>query len=531
MIRNTPSNWITNGIYVGRNKKFTYDGRMWQPAIFDTKVAELMLFTSRQVGKSTAGGAHSMHRLCTRDNYNILFVAPEMDQARKYSQDKIKPMIEESPVLKSQIGRYNNVHEKEFRRGGKLYMKYAKDNADRCRGITAQMVHYDEIQDQNLDLISPVIDEVLFTSMDPFKLYTGTPKSTSNTAHKKWIQTDQREWLVRCHHHSPVRYINLKTRNIGKRGPICHHCGNLLDVDDGLWVKYAPENEIAGFHVNQLHCKISHITIAKWKEIIKKYEEYPDYLFLNEVMGESADSAENPITEAMLRRACENGVIPKEESTPEYRGGKTYAGIDWGHGMYTTQLVIGRFHGGKFQVIFMKAYEGEQCQKDYCIPDMARIINSYGCRRVHVDYGGGYGMWDDLNEKIRPEVTGMMWTNAHETRWKTTYEDGNGEAAAYSIPMLSMNRTRAISRFVNSLRNGEIWLPHEDFFFGPRYGENMTLSSNKRDKVRTFAEHFLALRKEVDNKKDTIKYERSGPDDALHATIYAWAIALSDNSF
>jgi len=532
MVRNTLSNWIRSSIYVSRGKKYTFSGRKWAPAMFDTySPAGRIMKTSRQIGKSTLGSAESIARLCKYDNHNILYVSPEQDQARKYSQDKVKPMIEESPIIRRQIGRYNNVHEKEFVRGGKLYMKYAKDNADRCRGITADMVHYDEIQDQSLDLIEPVINEVLFTSNLSIKLYTGTPKSFSNPIQQKWLQSDQREWLVRCRRHSPVKWIRLGIRNIGKRGPICHHCGKLLDVDDGAWVKHNPKGELAGFHIHQMHAKISHKTQAKWNEIINKLENYERNLFLNEVLGESADSAETPITEPMLRKAAEGGVSMSEEPLPEFFSSPRYAGVDWGHGKYTTSLVIGQFWKGQFRILFMKVYEGTQCRKEYCVPDMARIINRYQCKRTHVDYGGGFGMWDDLDSSVRCPVTGMMWTNTKKARWITSYTDGSGKEAEYTIPMWSMNKIRTISTFIKEMREGKVQLPKAEEFFAERFNHNPTLPSNKNDSMRTFANHFLALRKEVEitnNGETKISMQRSGPDDTLQATVYAWAIAKED---
>ncbi len=535
-MKNTLSNWIVNAVYVGRGKKFTFKGRRWNAAMLDTQSPGGRLFKmSRQVGKSTIGSAESIARCCKFDNHNILYVAPTQDQARKYSQDKVKPMIEESPIIKPEIGRYNNVEEKEFVRGGKFYMKYARDNADRCRGITADMVHYDEVQDQSLELIEPVINEVLFTSDYKIKLYTGTPKSFSNPIEQKWQQSDQREWLVRCEHHSPAKWIKIGLRNIGKHGPICHHCGKLLDVDNGAWVRTNKAGKFAGFHVHQLHAKISHKTQAHWDEILDKVENYDEGLLLNEVFGESSDSASTPITEKMLREACIDGVVNSENPSTKFFNSKRYAGIDWGHGVFTTALTIGQWDGDKFRVIFMKAYEGEECKPEICIPDMAKIINRYRCERTHVDYGGGFGMWDDLDEQVRCPVTGMMWTSIKSAsgNWKTEYENGNGDMVSYSIPMWSMNKTLTTSRFIKNLAKGNIRLLRAEDFFAPKFGRH-ELKSNNNDKTRSFSSHFLATRREEERDPKTrevkkTNFNRVGPDDSLQATIYAWAIAVADS--
>lgn len=533
VVRNTISNWVANAVHVSKGQRLDYAGRAWLPYIFDTDAPfGKIIFTSRQVGKSTYGAALQMAHLSLYQNFNILYISPSQDQSKKYSQDKIKPMIEESPILKMQIGRYNNVFEKEFKSGGKLYMKYAQHEADSCRGITAQMNHYDEIQDQSLDAIEPVINETLFTSKFKIKLWTGTPKSTANSAHKRWLMSDQREWLVRCRRHSPVKYINLGIRNIGKHGPICHHCGHLLDVDDGQWVIHNPGAKIVGFHIGQLHTKVSHNTPRDWADLLNKLETYERNLFLNEVLGVSADSAEQPITKELLEACCEGGVANDIEPSPSFFANERFAGIDWGHGKFTTCITIGQMDAnGRFKTIFMKAFEGQDCASDRVIPALAHIINTYQCVRAHVDYGGGFGLWDQLVSAVpKCKVTGMMWTQTRETTWHSSYQDGQNQSVAYTIPMLSMNKVRAMSTFIKEMREGKIRLIRGADFFAPKYNDP-SLRSDKDDLVRTFAQQFLNTRKEVRVDLQTAKTQtfflREGPDDALQATIYAWAIAKS----
>lgn len=505
-IIHTLSNWVANAVYVRRDERIGYEGRCWMPAIFDTNARVRVCLTSRQVGKSTLGSCESLARLCKTDVRNILYVAPEQDQARKYSQDKVKPMIEESPIIKRMIGTYNNVHEKEFLGNKKLYLKYAKHNPDGCRGITADMIHYDEIQDQDLDVTEPVINESLFTSRFKLRLYTGTPKSFSNPAHQRWKLSDQREWMVRCDHHLPAKWIKLEIRNIGKHGPICHHCGNLLNVDNGQWAKFNPSSKIAGFHVSQLNCLDSHRTPQDWEDLVDKFESYPEDKFLNEVMGESADSAEMPITDTMMGGCIDENFISKEDPDPKWASLPTFAGIDWGHGSYTTAITIGAFDGKVFRYIYKKVFEGGALDPRFCIPEMAKIIKRYQCARVHVDYGGGFGLWDQLVAHINDEnieVTGNIWSDNAKAKDMTWTTDG------YTIPMLTLNKPKMISEYVNAIENRKF-----------RFAK-MTDEEKK---------HFTNLRREiVERRSDSgelqIRFTRAGHDDLLQASVYCWIIA------
>lgn len=519
MIQKTLSNWITNAVKVNRAQTFTYSGRRWMPALFDTRSRRRLWKMSRQVGKSTGGAAESVARLSLHDAFNILYVAPEQDQARKYSQDKVKPIIESSSVIKAQIdSKINNVHEKGFKRGGKLYLKYAKHNPDSCRGITADMIHYDEVQDQELEETEPVIDESLFTSNHKLRLYTGTPKSFANPIELKWKDSDQREWVVRCKHHTPAKWINLRLRNIGKHGPTCHHCGNLLDVDDGVWVAHNPGAPIAGFHVNQLHCKISHMEFKdgrwqdspeEWQEILDKLDNYPEDKFLNEVLGESADSAEQPITEEMLYRCCDPEMpnVEYDKLDPKYMSRNNFAGIDWGHGKYATALVIGQFDQAKnsFRYIYMKTYEGAETDQKRCIPDIVEKLVKFRVENVHCDYGGGFAMNSILEEKLIQKglgkiVTTNYWSSsakARDAKWDLSHE----------IPMLTLNKAKHISDYITRLARKKVVFPRWTDFH-PH-----------------FSQHFLNVRKELDEKRDTFSYVRVGMDDVFQAAVYCHIIA------
>ena len=511
----TLSNWIANSINVESNTPFTYKGRQWMPALFDTPKRKRLWKMSRQVGKSTGGAGEGMGRGAKIENFKILYVAPVKDQAEKFSKNRLDPIIENSPVIKSQIGTPNNVYEKKFKKGGKYYLNWAKHRPDNIRGVTADMVHYDEIQDQDLQEIEPVINEVCFTSQEyNLRLYTGTPKSFVNDIELKWRKSDQREWVVRCGHHEPAKWMQVGIRNIGKKGPICHHCGNLLDVSDGVWVKHG-KGDIAGFHVHQLNLKISHmiqrdgsweIHPPSWNEILDKLENYPRWRFKNEVLGLSADTAETPLTIAHLRAISREDVEVERNPKAKYMGHEMYAGIDWGHGDAATVLVIGQMIEGTFRILFLKKYTGQQCEKSYCIPDMADIIRNYRVSRIHCDHGGGFGLNSDMAEIFDDKVTTNVWSasaKAADKTWKTK---------KVSIPRLTLNRPNAISEFIGEIRKQRVEVPRWSEFH------------------ERFSSDFLNIRKEIDVEKDKIRYLKADHDDAFQAAIYAWIIARVSQS-
>ncbi len=503
------SNFMTNAVMVSRGKKFSYEGRLWMPALFDTRSRHRVFKMSRQVGKSVSEAAEAVARCALIDNFGCLHVSPSQKQSRKFSNDKVAPIIKESPVLSDQANNsLNNVHERGFKRGGKFYIEYAKDNPDRCRGITTDMVMYDEVQDQNLDLIQGVINAALFTSEYKLRVYAGTPKSLDNGIEMNlWANSDQREWLVRCDKHVPAKWIKIGYRNIGLKGPTCHHCGGLLDVNQGQWVVTNPDGYMAGFHVNQIHCKISHATEEDWHEILIA-KDGPIAQFHNEILGESFDSADKPLTLSALKNACDESVSGEMKMKPIYFKSERFAGIDWGHGDSATVIFIGQFDPDNpmiFRFIFSKMYIGAQCKESYCVPDMVNIMKFFGVSRAHCDYGGGFGLNESLSQQFGE---GRVTTNYYSDT--AAYADHKWSVKHELLLRITVNRSKAVSSFINKIRKGMISFQSWSVFH-PEYSQ-----------------HFLNIRKEVDS-KDVVRFIRIGQDDAFHAALYCYTVARAVN--
>ncbi|MGI9527012.1 MAG: phage terminase large subunit family protein [Weeksellaceae bacterium] len=512
MIKNTMSNFMVNSIYLNRVDRITYDGRRWLPGIIDSSVkpnSRVVMLMSRQVGKSTNVAGLGLAKNAKFENYRILYVAPEKDQASKYSRDKVEPIIKNSPIISQQQQGLKNVFEKEFVKGGRYYIKYAKHNPDSCRGLTVDEINYDEIQDQDLDEIEPVINESLFTSKHKIRIYGGTPKSYSNPAHHKFMESNQNEWLIKCS--GCRKYNNLGIRNIGLKGPICYSCGKLLDVDDGVWVSHNPKSDMLGFHIGQIHLKLSHQTEDDWKEILLKVEKYPEHKLLNEVFGVSADTDEQPISEKDLYQSCDPDMPLRNEPVVDMITKPTFAGIDWGHGKYATAIAIGQYTGmGKFRIIYGKKYIGREADQDMCIPDLVRVLTKYRVSKIHCDHGGGFALNSILSDAIKRVtnkdglVTANYWSGSAKAKNLNWTTDPSNK-----IPFITINKSKYISNFINEIKSGRF-----TFF---RWS----------DLDPAFTSDFYNVRKEVSDSSDNdiIRYTRMGPDDFFQAVAYCKIVA------
>jgi hypothetical protein len=133
---------------------------------------------------STSLGNQILTYSMLRENFRSLFVSPAQQQTETFSRDRIATPIELSKILKPMASfgsaTKDNVLYKKFSTGSDITLRYAFLHADRIRGISADLLALDELQDIITDII-PVIEESLSHSEYGIYRYSGTPKSTDNT--------------------------------------------------------------------------------------------------------------------------------------------------------------------------------------------------------------------------------------------------------------------------------------------------------------------------------------------------------------
>lgn len=519
----TPANLVANRIYIKKNTRYSFIDRPFMAAIFDDKHNQIGLKTARQVSKSTTLAADSIIRSEALSPYTTLIVTPSQDQTRKFSHDRLGPTIETSPAVRAQVTseQLSSVLEKEFILGSKVYLSYAKDNPDRARGITADDLKMDEVQDIVLSLVEPVLRESMFTSRHQRVWWSGTPKSMSNGIEQRvWRQSDQREWMVRCHHHGPLPFHQkLTMENVGKHGVVCKRCGRSLDTLDGQWVITSTRTEkgttptIHGYHLPQIIFPTRDRELApgitgflNWPQFLEDINnpETDEATILNEKFGESADSEDRPIKEDELKAMCNASEAMPTNYCSWMQRMHTFAGVDWGYGLKSaTVLVIGQFDPDNpkiFRYVFARKFMGPDADPKICIPQILRLCADFRVKAMHADFGAGFGMNSLIREARGDEfLTTNYWSGT--VRGKSVYY--NADMDAYVL-----NRSMHITRFFSAIKRGTMACTFAWEHFRPFARELMNVFRETRKNGDMFYDH----------KPDE-------PDDSMHAMIYCWLIA------
>jgi hypothetical protein len=522
-IKASRSSFVRNLIYLN-GEKFDFKGREYLIPIYDRDDKEVLLKTSRQVEKTTFLANNLVINAVCKPWSKSLYVSPSHTQTRTFSSEKLKPAIEKSPLIKQYFqdsGVSQQVFEKGFTNGSILFLRSAFRSADRCRGISAGSLCYDEIQDFLADTI-PVIKECTSHFEDARVLYAGTPKSNQNPIEVLWSATTQNEWLVPC---SACRKWNfLDEKNIAPTiayvqkkippGPVCKYCSKPIFVPSGRWFSMKEVSPIVGYRIPQLMVPWICGLYDQWMKLLWKRDNYPISQFYNEVLGLSYDSSTSPITQEDLVGACcddegwdlEN---PTEAQLSFIRQETAVAGVDWGEGNDGSEkgpsgkirnasysvISVGYYSGdGIFNIVGYKKFMGKEVDPDYVVSVVASIAINMGIALVGVDWGHGWGVNNQLVRILGPSKV-VQFQHLAKLRQKVKWDP-------IGFKYL-LHRNFLMSEFFRDIKKALVTFP-------------------KWSSFEFYAKDFLAIYAEYSEYRREIKYDHraSEPDDCFHSSLY-----------
>ena len=169
-------------------------------------VADTLFMCGRQVGKSLNLSRVEVLDSLSQAELQVLYVAPLQSQAQRYSTLYLHEAIESCELariaqMKALEGLWSDskiltaVGHQSFANGSGIQLTYAKTSPDRARGIYADVIDFDEVQDQITDNI-PIISQSTKASKWGIRRFTGTAKTVDNTIEGLWRNSSQCEWAM-----------------------------------------------------------------------------------------------------------------------------------------------------------------------------------------------------------------------------------------------------------------------------------------------------------------------------------------------
>jgi hypothetical protein len=502
----------------GAPLKLPYETMRHLWPIYNRPDRTILLKFGRQTHKSTTL-AFKMSLPCVRyPDYHVLYVAPTGNQVSVFSTDKLDNALRDSSFIQKyyiDVHTKDQVFYKETCNRSKIYLRSAFHSADSIRGITADSLYVDEIQDIVSDHV-PVIEQCMAHSlakwehivqnspdlpMHLFKAstYAGTPKNIENTLEKYWAKSTQSEWIIKCLHCNKYNYINEK--NIGPTCLICNKCGKPIYYKDGSWISMNSDGFIKGYRCPQIIFDwINNPRNPEaWKEsVTNPMKVYSSQKFFNEVLALPYANAKNPLNHHDIKSACKDYDNCFRPDAYEWlKKIELYAGVDWGkgdlaNGTSYTVLTIGGVLDHKFRVVLMKKYVGRDSEAIAQVDDILSVINYFGVKFVIADSGDGRTSNAMIVKAIGAERFGECFEHG-SLKQKLKWDRRQG--------MYIINRSRVMTDRFMEIKRGEI-----EFF--------------NYEKFKDFGEDFLNIYSDYSEITRKTIYDHSGPDDAFHSYMF-----------
>lgn len=507
-----PASSFAKAILTLKGKPLSFDRYKPWSQIYDMMPRFMLLIAGRQIGKSVSLGGRSVTQSVAKKHFNSLYVTPFSEQAKRFSKAYLDPFME-SPLIKKYFKDNSvtkNVLEKSFTSGSRIYLSYAQDekDADRIRGIMADQLMYDEVQDVILSAL-PAIFETLSASEYGYKILSGTAKSTSNTIELLWQTTCKFEWVMKCSHcnyyNIPDTYDNCIKLCTNPKTPVCIRCQKPIDVTKGQWVATRPSvRDNVGFHLPQIIMS-ANTSEKKWPETYNKVQQaltfgmYSPAKLSNEVFGISTDLAGKTLSVKDAMQCCNPNRTNYYDVVPE---GVPYArvilGIDWSVTSsvksYTVASVFGFYQNGKMDLLYSEKFQGIDILKQ--IERMEDIFHKYNCHLIASDRGVGVVQVQTLQARLGfDKVVPINYVSAKvAVKW-------NREAM-----FISADRTRAIDDVIMKIKHGI------NRFETPCYELTKTMW---KDALNIYEE-------ETSVHTRVYRHHPDEPDDWLHAAVFAY---------
>lgn len=524
---------LSERLFMLDGKPFSLEDYPMHRAVYDGRYKRTVMCCGRQVAKSTSLSSFIVAESVCTPFFRQYYVSPTKEQTLTFSNLRVGALIRQSPVIKDYFQSPESADRVLFRgytNGSINAFTYAKTNADRARGFSADRCSFDEAQDIILTDVAPVVNAAMKNSKYRFETYVGTPKTMENPLQLLWEDSSQSEWAMKCDGCSKHTIV-VDHRAIGKHGPICLNCGKGLNPRLGFWVdtvKPPPgktEHAFKGFHIPQPIIPTNIVACVKntednpnatedaesrWADIIHDMETMSASRFRNEVLGVSDAKGARLISLEEIESLCTQHPL-SPVPTPALKEGLlyTYAGADWSgdgtSGYSRTVLWIWGWNPStqKLRCLFYKVYSGIHAED--AVPEMARICQDWKVTLFVGDAGAGAMQNGTMRQHLGAHrVTQVQYGSQKEAlTW-------NG------MDRHQADRTTVIDNYLLMLKRGAV-----------EYG--------RREEMKTAIDDVMNVFEEVTSSgKKVWRHAPTRPDDCLHAQVFgwlAWKIATNDVKF
>lgn len=375
--------------------------------------------------------------------------------------------------------------------------------------------------------------------------FTGIGGYIGTKHHKGWLESNQKEWIYEDKEwRSKLKFLGYNVKEllddeftVGRSRLVW---GNYMKtILKGKWVSYGnPESKINGYHMGQEifpHIPLTetdamekyNISIKnslQWKKQNYSYDDYMRHALAKFIKGSAKPFLREDI-EKLFDKS--NSLIPAH--LIDKTKGTILAGIDLGGGnkAYTIIWIIQRLHPTApiFKTIYVRRIKEKDVEKQADM--LINLINAYEVDLVGIDAGGGTRQVQKLQDTFGPRVVRINYYPMGRPEFPLPKEDELDQLKYDNRYMI--DRTYAIEQVRDLMTRYHVQGEHTFPRLIIPYSTNLPGFSDTDNDwlIENFEaiEGVMVLRKG----RETMVYEHDGPDDAVHALVYAFVAHLLKN--
>lgn len=363
-------------------KPFSFDKREYLIPLYRDNSQRIIIVKSRQM-EITEYAVNMLLYWCLKRPGIYVYTQPTLSKVARFSKDRLRKQILRSKVLKQFLGECD-VKRIEFGESI-IYLYCAYGEMDTLRGIPADAVIMDEVQDMNIGALA-VAEEMLSHSDFKRMWLIGTPKEAGSKFEELWNLSDKKEW----------------------------------DKEKKMWIPTNVDRETfySGYHITQK------LALGNWmteEEIERKRKTYTKQRFVNEVLGEFYSGVGRPVSFEDIWKCftpfIRKGVLEK--------GRNYYAGIDWGVGKkaYTVFTLLSPYPKEPpdtyyYDVVYIQRIDYPEVMQH--VEECKRLIQKFNPIAVGCDIGMAYVQNQELFKTFGSIIVNIQYINRPEKVFETS---------------------------------------------------------------------------------------------------------------
>lgn len=472
----------------------------------------IVVVTGRQVEKSTMCRNKILADMCTNQGLTALYSAPRAEQVSRFSAERVKNAMRESQegILSDSILKKGKDTASfiQFDSKCNMYLYSCWADGDAIRGIAAQRVYLDEMQDVT-GSARETIAECLGHAKNGGQMYHfGTPKNSGSEFHRLWEMSDKKQWFIECDHCGHYQKMTMNSIFKDEEGKAyfgCSKCKKEVSRSKGKWIAENPTgNHYSGYHITQLMC-----SWISAEQILYKKSTYSEQKFKNEVLGEFHNVMGKTLDLQDIMDCTDTSLkFPKKNKDGKFVDGPTYMGVDWGGGSnsFTVITILKPVEISPKEIKLQYVYVKKYSTKNYgqIIKEIHKLYEAYNVENMVIDIGDARRQFEELLEIYPNTVSACQYVLALKNPYKW---DKNTR-------IHTVDRSYFIEKVIEAFHKKNIIIPYDK------------LTIQATEELMWLFEHLTALEAEVieptSGNTGYTRYTHSTPDDGFQSLVYAY---------